>query len=74
MTKKLDIQKITTIGTDEAIDKYQGELLKYIHQDILLSAQNEKMQKIIEEVFKKAPEAIPDYLMMEVKDNVTDNK
>lgn len=67
MTKKLDIQKITTISTGEAIDKYQGQLLQYIHQDILLSAQNEKMQKIIEEVFKKAPEAFPADFVMEEK-------
>ncbi|CAJ1186570.1 hypothetical protein CPEBRM1_ABPJDJAI_00904 [Companilactobacillus paralimentarius] len=67
MTKKLDVQKITTVGTDEAIDKYQGQLLQYIHQDILLSAQNEKMQKIIEEVFKKAPEAFPADFVMEEK-------
>ncbi|CAJ2232218.1 hypothetical protein [Companilactobacillus paralimentarius] len=67
MAKQLDIQKITTISTGEAIDKYQGQLLKYIHQDILLSAQNEKMQKIIEEVFKKAPEAFPENFVMEEK-------
>lgn len=67
MTKQLDVQKMTTVGTDEAIDKYQGELLKYIHQDILLSAQNEKMQKIIQEVFKKAPEAFPENFVMEEK-------
>lgn len=67
MTKQLDIQRITTIGTDEAIDKYQGELLKYIHQNILLSAQNETMQGIIQEVFKKAPEAFPENFVMEEK-------
>lgn len=67
--KKLNVQKIITVKSDVAIDKYQGQLLKSIHQNILLSAQNEKMQAIIEEVFKKAPDTFPADFVIDEKES-----
>lgn len=67
--KKLDIQKIITVDSNDAIKKYQGELIKYIHQNILLTAQIEKMQSIIEEAFEKNPDTFPDDYIIENKEN-----
>jgi len=67
--KKLDIQKIITVDSNDAIKKYQGELIKYIHQNILLTAQIEKMQSIIEEAFEKSPDTFPDDYIIENKEN-----
>lgn len=66
--KKLNVGKIVTVDSAVAIDKYQGELLKALHQNILLSAQNEKMQEIIQTVFKKAPDAFPTEFVIEKKE------
>jgi len=69
--KKLDIQKIIMVSSDVAISKYKGLYLDSVHQNILLSAQNEKQQAIIEEVFKKAPDAFPAEYVIEEKEKKT---
>ena len=67
--KKLDVKKITEISSDVAIAKYQAEYAKIFQQNILLSAQIENQQRIIEYLFNKAPEAFPDdYILKEEND------
>ena len=64
--EKLDVKKITAISSDVVIAKYQAEYAKIFQQNILLSAQIENQQKIIEYLFNKAPEAFPDdYILKE---------
>lgn len=67
--KKLDVKKITTVSSDVAITKYQAEYAKIFQQNILLSAQNENQQNLIEYLFNKVPEAFPDDYLIEEKNN-----
>ena len=68
--KKLDIKKITSISSDVVIAKYQAEYAKIFQQNILLSAQIENQQRIIEYLFNKAPEAFPDDYILKEENNV----
>lgn len=72
--KKLDVKKITAISSDVVIAKYQAEYAKIFQQNILLSAQNENQQNLIEYLFNKVPEAFPDDYLIEEEENGTDNK
>jgi len=65
--KQLDVKKITTVSSDVAITKYQAEYAKVFQQNILLSAQNENQQNLIEYLFNKVPEAFPAEFVMEEK-------
>lgn len=69
--KKLDVKKITTVSSDVAITKYQAEYAKVFQQNILLSAQNENQQNLIEYLFNKVPEAFPDDYLIEEENNGT---
>lgn len=72
--KKLDVKKITTVSSDVAIAKYQAEYAKIFQQNILLSAQNENQQNLIEYLFNKVPEAFPDdYLIEEENNGINEN-
>lgn len=72
--KKLDVKKITTVSSDVAITKYQAEYAKVFQQNILLSAQNENQQNLIEYLFNKVPEAFPDdYLIEEENNGINEN-
>ncbi|GEO78533.1 hypothetical protein [Companilactobacillus mindensis] len=72
--KKLDVKKITTVSSDVAITKYQAEYAKVFQQNILLSAQNENQQNLIEYLFNKVPEAFPDdYLIEEENNDINEN-
>lgn len=72
--KKLDVKKITTVSSDVAITKYQAEYAKIFQQNILLSAQNENQQNLIEYLFNKVPEAFPDdYLIEEENNGINEN-
>ncbi|KRL44629.1 hypothetical protein FD29_GL002055 [Companilactobacillus mindensis DSM 14500] len=57
-----------------AITKYQAEYAKVFQQNILLSAQNENQQNLIEYLFNKVPEAFPDdYLIEEENNDINEN-
>jgi len=72
--KQLNLAELTALSFED-INKYADQdYLKIFNERNKLAAQVEKMQQIINDIAQKNPEAIPDYLMMEVKDNVTDNK
>lgn len=72
--KQLNLAKLTAVNFED-VNKYSNQdYLNVFNERNKLAAQCESMQKIINEIAQKNPEAIPDYLMMEVKDNVTDNK
>ena len=72
--KKLDVKKITAISSDVVIAKYQAEYAKIFQQNILLSAQIENQQRIIEYLFNKAPEVFPDNYILKEENNGTKNK
>jgi len=72
--KQLNLAELTAVNFED-VNKYSNQdYINVFNERNKLAAQVEKMQQIINEIAQKNPEAIPDYLMMEVKDNVTDNK
>lgn len=72
--KQLDIGKLSSVDY-QGVSKYANQdFLKIFNERNTLAAQVEKLQGIINDIAQKNPEAIPDELMMEVNDNVTDNE
>jgi len=72
--KQLNLAELTAVNFED-VNKYSNQdYINVFNERNKLAAQVEKMQQIINEIAQKSPEAIPDYLMMEVKDNGTDNK
>ena len=72
--KQLNLAELTAVNFED-VNKYSNQdYINVFNERNKLAAQVEKMQQIINEIAQKNPEAIPDYLMMEGKDNVTDNK
>ncbi|MGQ2374570.1 hypothetical protein [Companilactobacillus zhachilii] len=71
---KLDVAKLSSVDY-ESVNKYSNQdFLKVFNERNTLAAQVEKLQGIINDIAQKNPEVIPDYLMMEVNNNGTDNK
>jgi hypothetical protein len=72
--KQLNIGKLSSVDY-QAVNKYSNQdFLKVFNERNTLAAQVEKLQGIINDIAQKNPEVIPDYLMMEVNNNGTDNK
>lgn len=72
--KQLNLAELTAVNFED-VNKYSNQdYINVFNERNKLAAQVEKMQQIINEIAQKNPEAIPDYLMMEVNNNVTDNK
>ena len=72
--KQLNIGKLSSVDY-QAVSKYSDQdFLKVFNERNTLAAQVEKLQGIINDIAQKNPEVIPDYLMMEVNNNGTDNK
>jgi len=67
--KQLNMEAIMNVDSNVAIDKYQGEHLRLLHQNITLSAQCEKQLALIETLFSIAPEVFPDNFVIETKEN-----
>lgn len=72
--KQLNLAELTAVNFED-VNKYSNQdYINVFNERNKLAAQVEKMQQIINEIAQKNPEVIPDYLMMEVNNNGTDNK
>lgn len=72
--KQLNLAELTAVNFED-VNKYSNQdYINVFNERNKLAAQVEKMQKVINDIAQKNPEAIPDYLMMEVNNNGTDNK
>jgi len=72
--KKLNIQKLTTVDTNELVELYKSQYVNALNDCNLLNIQIKQYQKIIQDIADKNIDAIPSEYLTEVKDNVTDNK
>jgi len=72
--KKLNIQKLTTVDTNELVELYKSQYVNALNDCNLLNIQIKQYQKIIQDIADKNIDAIPAEYLTEVKDNVTDNK
>lgn len=71
--KQLNSAELTAINFED-VNKYANQdYISVFNERNKLAAQVEKMQKIINDIAQKNPEAIPDYLMMEVENNGSNN-
>ena len=72
--KQLNLAELTAVNFED-VNKYSNQdYINVFNERNKLAAQVEKMQQIINDIAQKNPEVIPDYLMMEVNNNGTDNK
>lgn len=71
--KQLNSAELTAINFED-VNKYANQdYINVFNERNKLAAQVEKMQKIINDIAQKNPEAIPEYLMMEVENNGSNN-
>lgn len=71
--KQLNSAELTAINFED-VNKYANQdYISVFNERNKLAAQVEKMQKIINDIAQKNPEAIPNYLMMEVENNGSNN-
>ena len=72
--KQLNLAELTAVNFED-VNKYSNQdYINVFNERNKLAAQVEKLQGIINDIAQKNPEVIPDYLMMEVNNNGTDNK
>lgn len=72
--KKLDSSKFTTIQVADMSDEYEREYIALLKERNMLSIQNTKLQKVLQEIADKNIDAIPEEYLMEDEENGTDNR
>ena len=72
--KQLNIQKLTTVDTNELAEMYKSQYVNALNDCNLLNIQIKQYQKIIQDIADKNIDAIPAEYLTEVKNNGSNNR